>query len=851
MNKLRIFISFCVVAFVACILFVNQGSNRRIITDWMQEQLRLATGHAFEIADVKFDFPHSFVLYDVTCESTVCGKIKAEKITVITSLIKAAFGSLTTGEVQLEGLSSDNPDLAALPENIHASLVWDDANTINAEITLLESTKSEFPYYLTDGKVTLTFPGKEASQYAFTSFFPQVKVKEALFNDVHFHGKWDLDSQEKGFSITAQELLLSGFSLSNVSLGATSEGLSEIWAYKISAAGLYEDPFLADFSGSFSPSLFQLDQFLLSSDVHSLALKNPLVLQIRENFHVDLAYGHFIFDENEVVISGNAGLDAVDLKFELPKQFFSSSSIQEAPFPAEGFLSGALFLNGALSDLQARMDLNADSIVIEHPLLEKGAVFQVKTAGTLVGNRIEVKGELFDRNVKLLDVKGFCPIVRTSAFSLEPSEVEEMAVQLFGKVDIARYIQPFIYSKCWLTGEASYTFNVQGPFHQPTLMGNAIFKNGNFEAWETGTLLQNIEGEFIFTNDKISLRSLSAFDQQGGKIAAAGAFELNSNYPFHVNLSLDKCALVSLDNTEALISGDAIFSGDAKGANLKGELTADQLDIVLTEQPSAINHDIEVIYTNQSAHEIPPTRITKATMDWPIGFDFHIQNKGGIFIHSKELSSEWRGDVKVGGFTAQPLFYGDFRVLKGDYLFNGKKFKISEGTISFAGDIAKKTNLYVVGEMEIDPIVAQVVLKGPLNNPSLLFRSTPPLAQREILSWILFGRGMGEITPYQGQELTQSINELKGAGGSNPSFLTQFKERLGIDRIDFHHGEGQDDMSVEVGKYIMPDIFLGIKRNSTSNRIGIEANVMKNVKVHAEVGDDASGHMYLKWKHDY
>ena len=853
MNKIRIFISLCVIAFVACIFLVNQESSRRIIREWMQEELKIVTGHNFEIADVEFDFPHSFVLHNVAYESEKYGEIKADKITVKISLIKAFLGSLTGGKVHLEGLSADHADLAALPENVRASFLWDGASTISAEINLLESTKSELPYSLQGGNVTLTLPGKEAFLYTFTSVFPQVKVKEALFNEVHSHGKWDTDFQEGDFSVTAQELSTNGFSLSNVSVGATRDGSSKILSYNVSAAGLYADPFLLDFSGSFSPTLFQLDQFHLSSDEHSLALKNPLVLQIRDNLHVDLAYGHFIFDQREVVLSGNAGLDTVDLKFELPKQFFTSSSVEQAPFPVEGFLSGALSLQGAISDLQARVELSADLTAIEHPSIEKGALFQVKFSGTLAGNTVGFQGELFDRNAKLLEMKGFCPIVRTSAFTIEPSKTADMAMNLIGYVDISRYIQAFISPKCWLTGEASYTFNVKGPFHKPLLTGNAKFKNGSFESWETGTLLQNIEGDFLFTNDKISLRSLSALDYQGGRIMASGAFELDpiSNYPFHVNISLDHCAVVSLDNIETLLSGDAIFSGDAKGAILKGELTTNSLDILLTEQPSAINHNIEVIYTNQSAKEIPPTRITKPAVDWPICFDFHIQNKGGIFIHSKELSSEWKGDVKVAGCTTQPLLYGDFRVLKGEYLFNGKKFKISEGSISFAGEISKKTLLYVVGEMEIDPIVAQVVLKGPLNNPSLLFRSTPPLAQREILSWILFGRGMGEITPYQGAELTQSINELKDTGGSNPSFLTRFKESLGIDRIDFHNGEGKDDISVQVGKYITPELFLGIKRDSTSNRIGIEANVMKNVKIQAEVGDDAEGHLHLKWKHDY
>lgn len=853
MNKIRIFISISVIAFVVCVFLLNQESSRKAIKVWMQKELKLTTGYDFEIADVEFDFPRSVVLSQVTCDSKKYGKIKADKITVKISLIKVFIGALTRGNVYIEGLSADHSELATLPENVKASLSWDGQHTVRGEITLLESIKSELPYSLANGgRISLTLPEKDTSQYTFTLFCPQIEVKGTLLHKVQAHGGWNVETQEGRFSLTAQELSTSDFSLSNVSVGGACDG-AKIWSYKFSAAGIYEDPFTLDLSGSFSPTLFQLDQFHLASDAHSLVLKNPLVLQIRDNLHLDLAYGHFILDEKELVLSGNAGLNMVDLKFELPKQFFKSSSFELAPFPVKGYLSGTLFLQGALSDLQGRIDLSADTISIEHPSIEKGALFQVNLSGTLGRKAIQFEGELFDRSVKLFKMNGLCPIVRTTPFSIEPSQTAEMAIHLSGQLDIARYIHAFISPKCWLTGEVSYAFDIKGSFHQPILAGNVQYKRGSFESWETGTLLHNMEGEFFCKNDKITLRSLSGLDYQGGKIIASGELELDPilNYPFKVNLSLNHCALISLDNSEAVFSGDPIFSGDAKGSVVKGELIADQLDFMLTEQPSAINHDIEVIYTNQSPKEPSPTRITKPAVDWPICFDIHIQNKGGIFIHSKELNSEWKGDVKVTGCTTQPLLHGDFRVLKGDYLFNGKKFKISEGTISFSGEITKKTNLYVVGEMEINPIVAQVVLKGPINNPSLLFRSTPPLSQREILSWILFGRGMGEITPFEGRELAQSINDLKDAGGTNPTFLTRFKESLGIDRIDIHNGEGKDDISLQVGKYIHPEIFLGIKRDMTSNRIGIEANVIKNVKVQAEMGDNAEGHLHLKWKHDY
>lgn len=46
-------------------------------------------------------------------------------------------------------------------------------------------------------------------------------------------------------------------------------------------------------------------------------------------------------------------------------------------------------------------------------------------------------------------------------------------------------------------------------------------------------------------------------------------------------------------------------------------------------------------------------------------------------------------------------------------------------------------------------------------NPEISFRSNPPMPQKRNSSWILFGRGTSEISPFQGTQLTESITNLK------------------------------------------------------------------------------------------
>lgn len=698
-----------------------------------------------------------------------------------------------------------------------------------------------------------------------------------LSNGIMGHGDWNLQHHTGGFSLAVEELLEEHISIANATIDISTEGSSKNWKYEITSEGVYEDSFVVALSGALSLDEelchFELNRFNGTLAKHTLSLVDPLKCALGKDLSFEISQSHFVINGKEFRLSGQGNKDDVDFRLQLPKQPIDQLALGEitAP-PFTGMVSGELSMQGPYTGLQGKLSLALDNVSIDHPSIDKTSQFGLQLSAILANDSVTLSGALEDNTVRLLELQGFCPVEKSGYCLIEPSRVQEMALNIFGEIDLARYIHTMVPPTVWATGQSAVDVQLTGFFEAPELRGNIKLIDGNFELWKTGTLLHHINADFYLSNDKILLHSLSAYDAQGGTVTALGELDLTSalDYPFHVDLAVNRTSITDIDNMQAVLSGAMTFVGNLKGATLKGELTTDRLDFPLKDESSSIDHDIEVNYVNQSIHEAPPTQPSKPAAKWPICFDLHIKNRENILIHSEEFASEWKGDVKVTGCNTQPLLNGDFRIIQGnfslpDYLFPGKKFKITQGTISFAGELNKKTTLYIVGEMEVEHIVAQVIVKGPLSNPSLAFRSNPPLSQREILSWILFGRGMEGITPFQGAELTQSINQLKrsgsNAGNKNSTFLsnlTRLKENLGIDRIGIdrtNDKDGNEEISLQVGKYIMPEVFLGFKRNMSTdvNRFGLEANLRKNLKLQAEVGvgEDTDGQLHLKWKHDY
>jgi translocation and assembly module TamB len=146
-----------------------------------------------------------------------------------------------------------------------------------------------------------------------------------------------------------------------------------------------------------------------------------------------------------------------------------------------------------------------------------------------------------------------------------------------------------------------------------------------------------------------------------------------------------------------------------------------------------------------------------------------------------------------------------------------------------------------------------------VTKPVISFRSNPPLSQREVLSYILFNRGISDITPDQGDQLSQSFISLNSSEQTKSSddFLSRLRNNIGIDHLDFTTNDNKEnkDFGLQVGKHITEDIMVTVNQSmvSLSPIIAVEAKLRKNLKAQAEAGvvQDAPIRMSIKWKKDY
>lgn len=468
------------------------------------------------------------------------------------------------------------------------------------------------------------------------------------------------------------------------------------------------------------------------------------------------------------------------------------------------------------------------------PLVTHLKVTTPNLEAQLIGEQIECSVKLGDQIHNIVVSGSFYP---------------SLDIKLTTSGKLTTLLKQFYPKSLFLAGDYYIEANVFGEWDRPDFESLIIVTDASADSLSTGIHLEDIYMEIHSQDKTFTIQKASAHDGQGGTLSGQGSIDLSKSIKYVLDIEVNKFMLIQLGHASGLFSGSLIIDGDDEKTSIAGTLDADSITFALNESKTSPK-TIEITYIN--ADTLPQQ--TKQKKDWPLNFDILLTSKQNIWITDQNLNSEWKADLKLQGNSQAPLLFGSLEMIRGQYVINGKPVDIKEGSIHFDGDPLKNATLSVIGSLESNTIIAEAVVNGPLINPSLSLRSNPPLPQADILSHLVFGRGLADITPQQSKMLKKSFKDLK-AMSTGTDVLAGVRNRFGIDRIEVSRGKGKalEDVSLQVGKYLTKGLYVAFDKGitSTANRFILEASLRPNLKLLAEISDTAEGQLHLKWRYDY
>ena len=632
------------------------------------------------------------------------------------------------------------------------------------------------------------------------------------------------------------------------------------WPFSLSSNGAWHGEGLMLASGNWRLTKQAMDIHIESMKgkigSYSFILKQPSDIRLEPN-SFDLAPIQLKVAEGTLNATANVTRNQIQAEVQthdFPMQVLNLFAMPEAKI--EGLASIDASLSGEFRHITGNIAAQFQDVRILEEVFAKFPPLQAQFLAKLNSDTFQGNGKIEGEGIYPLQIQANIPLqisLSPLVATLDPQKPLQATLDAEG--EIASFLQLFVTDKVSVAGFAKAAFQLEGNWNKPLLNGTVSIVDGSYENLDTGAVFQNISLSIEGHNEDLLLKNLQASDGDRGSLKASGKMLLDYtlHFPFETQFEISHATLIHLDYAKADASGILHFNGNTKRGILEGQLTLDEAIITIPNELPPQLKAIDITYIN-----LPPSKELlnhkiKKKQKWPMDLNINLHIPSHAYVKGRDLKSEWRGDIAFSGTNAEPLINGATKIINGEYLFNGRSFISNTGTITFNGE-PKKTSLYVIAEREIDDIDVDIILRGLIRNPVVSFRSNPPLSQKEILSWILFNRGLSEITPLQGAELSQSVFTLSG-GNDSPDVLTQIRNSIGIDRVDISSKDTEDsnEVSLRVGKYISQGVFVSLGKSITAdaNQVAIEAKMTRFFKLSAEVGDNADGKISLKWEKDY
>jgi len=222
-----------------------------------------------------------------------------------------------------------------------------------------------------------------------------------------------------------------------------------------------------------------------------------------------------------------------------------------------------------------------------------------------------------------------------------------------------------------------------------------------------------------------------------------------------------------------------------------------------------------------------------------------------VFVRGRGLDAELGGQLRIGGTSADPEISGGFDLRNGTVNLAGATLTFSSGRVGFNGYGVKK---------RIDPtldftainisggVTATLNVGGYADAPVISLSSTPEMPQDEILSRLVFGVSVTQLSPLQLAQIGAALATM-GVGGGTFNPINAVQRKLGLDRLAIGGGssnsgsasgtagETSNAATIEAGRYVTRRVYIGAKQSTSgSTQAQVQVDLTKSLKLQTTLG---------------
>lgn len=354
-----------------------------------------------------------------------------------------------------------------------------------------------------------------------------------------------------------------------------------------------------------------------------------------------------------------------------------------------------------------------------------------------------------------------------------------------------------------LSGPVAIGADITGSIASPSIRGSIKTNNARIESAATGMVLTGVQAIGRFNGSQLVIDRFSAGAGKGGSVTGGGAFDFARRESGVIGIAIDmqanRAELLARDDLAATVTGPLSIRSDNVSGVISGSVLLDRSRYRLgrTSAVEAVPR-LKVREINSK----PDQAIVRAAPN-PWRLDLKARAPNRLMVTGLGIDSEWRTDVAIGGTVFAPAISGRAELIQGGYEFAGRRFDLERGTIRFDGGSPPDPALDILAQGNTQGLTASIRVTGTGLRPDIAFSSVPALPQDELLSRMLFGTSITNLSAPEAVQLASAVAALSdGGNGLNP--INAVRNAIGLDRLRILPADTVTGArtSVAAGKYL-------------------------------------------------
>ena len=636
-------------------------------------------------------------------------------------------------------------------------------------------------------------------------------------------GRLDLSAELESYR-------LSGVTLNtlNVRLTGPMQGLT----FELNADGAITEPFTVSVGGPVSYQEGLQAELSFAGELSERTLTSPQPFEI-------------LYQDGELTAGGRLALDGAGLEFSLSRGADNAElSYDLSNIPAD-LVMGLLSLPQAEGDLALTGEFTRQGQFWngQSSLQVSGLASASEPGlGALDGEvhleldqeRARLSGDFTDAELEIgMELAREGPVSGMSAL-LEPDWQGDL--RLNGDVSVLAAL--YMPEGEVLRGVLSVDAEINGK----DTSGQVRFSDGALQSAIAGRTFEPISANGSWRDGALVIETVQI--GEGGKSGATAQAEFRATsegLEGEGRIDINQLYLVDRPELSGGASGFAEFSLQQRVLTLTGEAEIQRMDVRPSGGGGSSIPQIEVEELNR------PDVLDRAyRRPIRIDLDYHLSADDRLMVSSRAFSSEWSADVHVTGTANRPRLSGQANLISGQASLLTAPFDLTTGTVTFDGPV-NQTRLAIEGRHEADDLTVIGRVEGSVRAPEVHFESTPSLPEDEILSRLLFGSGVSDLSALQASQLAA---QLSGAGWMDA--MADVRAALGVDRLDVRQNS-DGAITVLGGRQLTEDVYLELE-SGVGQALGaarIEWRLNPSLVLASEVSGDSSNEISLKWRRSF